>query len=286
MLKNIIITLRPKEWIKNFFIFAGLIFSKNLFNIILVNKAVLGFIIFCGITSSIYIINDIMDIKSDKQHPRKSQKPLASGKLKILPISIIAIILSLTCLYFAFLINFNFGVILFVYFIINLFYSFLLKHIFLLDVFCIAFGFVLRVFAGTVIIKVNCTPWILICTLFLSLFLGFIKRRQELILLDENGKEHRKNLAIYSIKYLDYIILLIASNTIIAYSLFTFISSSSQGHFNLMLTIPCVLYGIFRYLYLVFEKNKGETPSTLILEDKPFLFNLIIWFILSVIVYY
>lgn len=280
--------MRPNHWIKNLFIFAPLIFSQNIFNFPLLFKNILAFIIFCLLSGSLYIFNDIKDMEEDKLHPVKSKRPIASGKLKRHAAINSFIIISIVGFALASLLKKYFIIILFIYFILQLFYSFYLKHVVILDIFVIATGFLIRVVAGALAIQVYISSWLLICTGLLALFLAINKRRYELLFLKDDAQTHRPVLKEYNPYLLDQMTAAVTASTIIAYCLYT-ISEETVTKFgtkNLMFTIPFVLYGIFRYLYLIHHKGEGGSPERLIIRDKPLLLDILLWILVAIIVLY
>ncbi len=288
ILKHVILSMRPEQWIKNLIVFAALLFSKNLFNLSKGIEAFIGFIIFCLITGCAYMINDLVDLERDRLHLSKSQRPLASGSLnKTTAIKMIAILCSI-CFPLAFYMNSLFGLIILVYLLLNIGYSIYLKNIVILDVFFISAGFVLRVLGGAVIISVIASNWLILCTILLSLFLGFSKRRHELVLLEDNASAHRKVLSYYNTYFLDQMIAVVTASTLICYALYTMSKDTIEnlGTSKLIYTVPFVLYGIFRYLYLVHKKEEGGNPTEVMFTDKPMIINTILWVITSVIFIY
>ena len=285
-IKHIIVLMRPKQWLKNVFIFAGLIFSRNLFDLHLLGKVLIGFFLFSLGASSIYIFNDIKDVKRDKEHPEKCNRPLAKGLLKLTKAYVVSGILAIVALFGAFLIDQIFFAILSCYLVMNAAYSIKIKNVVILDVMCIAFGFALRVFAGTVLADVRPSDWIIICTITLSLFLGFSKRRQELSLIGANALKHRKVLEDYSITFLDQMIAVATACTIMSYALYTIADETIArfGTRNLVFTIPFVIYGIYRYLYLVHQKKAGGEPTIALLKDIPLILDVLLWFGLVVLI--
>ena len=286
--KHALLSMRPKQWIKNLIVFAALLFSKNLFNLSKDIDAFIGFIIFCLITGCAYMINDLVDLEQDRLHPFKSQRPLASGSLnKTTAIKIIVTVCFL-CFPLAFYMNSLFGIIILVYLLLNIGYSIYLKHVVIIDVITIAAGFVLRVLGGATIISVTASQWLVLCTILLSLFLGFSKRRHELVLLEGNSSTHRSVLSYYSTYFLDQMIAVVTASTLICYALYTMSKDTIEnlGTSNLMYTMPFVLYGIFRYLYLVHQKEEGGNPTEVIFTDKPMIINVILWVITSVMFIY
>jgi len=288
IVKYIFLSMRPEQWIKNFFVFTALLFSKNLLNLSKDIDALVGFIIFCMITGCSYIINDLVDLEKDKLHPTKSQRPIASGRLNKTTAIKITTIICLVSLSFAFYINSFFGIIVLTYFLLNIGYSIYLKNIVIIDVVTIASGFVLRVLGGAVIISVTSSQWLILCTILLSLFLGFSKRRHELVLLEDNATGHRKVLEHYSPYFLDQMISVVTASTVICYALYTMSKDTIEklGTSKLIYTIPFVLYGIFRYLYLVHQKEKGGSPTEIVFTDKPMIVNIILWVIASTVFIY
>jgi len=280
--------MRPEQWIKNFFVFTALLFSKNLLNPSKDIEAIIGFIIFCMITGCAYMINDFVDLEKDKLHPVKSRRPLASGKLKKDTAVKIIVLICLASLFFAFYMNILFGIVVLAYFLLNIGYSIYLKNIVIIDVVSIAAGFVFRVLGGAVIISVVASQWLILCTILLSLFLGFSKRRHELILLEDNATSHRKVLEHYSPYFLDQMIAVVTASTLICYALYTMSRDTVEklGTSKLIYTIPFVLYGIFRYLYLVHQKEEGGSPTEIMFTDKPMIINICLWVISSVVFIY
>ena len=285
---EIVKSLRPQQWIKNLFIFAPLIFSQNILNLSLLLKTSAAFGLFCMISGSCYILNDLQDIEEDKRHPLKAMRPLASGRLtkKIAVVFIIVIALSSSIL--AFLLGRYFFYILLAYFFMQVAYSVRLKHVVILDVFIVAAGFFLRVIAGGLVIDVYISPWLLICTFLLALFLALGKRRHEIVILDKGAENHRPILGEYSPYLLDQMIAVVTASIVVSYCLYT-ISAETVTKFGtkkLVYTVPFVLYGIFRYLYLIHQKAEGGSPEMLIIKDKPLLIAIFLWiFSASLIIY-
>ncbi len=295
--------MRPRQWTKNLSIFIGLVFAGQLFHGASFVRTVLAFIAFCLASSAIYLINDLLDLENDRQHPVKRLRPLASGKL---PISwaIGALVGLLLCIgivtAFIFSIpigpkpdifaafggaNILFTLAIGTYLMLMILYSIRLKHIVLLDVFLIASGFVLRIVAGAVVVPVSISPWLYIVTCFLSLFLAFSKRRHELVLLQGQASQHRQILKEYSIPMLDQMITITVTGTIMSYSLYTIEGSVSPRHL-IAITLPLVLYGMFRYLYLVYMRMEGGSPEEVLLRDRHILVTVILCVVLIMIVLY
>jgi 4-hydroxybenzoate polyprenyltransferase len=277
--------LRIKQWIKNPLIYIALIFTNNLFNATLFLKVTVGFFLISFAASAIYIVNDIKDAKEDKYHPEKKSRPIASGVISPGFAWIISILLMTIALSGAFIIDRGFFYVTLGYTIMNLFYTFKLKHVVILDLFIVAAGYVLRAIAGAVIINVAISPWLLLCTSLLALFVIMAKRRYEITMLADSVK-HRKILEEYSVPFLDEMTSVVTASTVIAYSLYTFTSATAARHQYLMLTIPFVLYGIFRYLYLIHKKNMGGNPELIFLKDIPTIVNIMLWLCTNVIIVY
>jgi len=287
-LKQILISMRPKQWTKNMILFAPLIFSQNLFHTQSFLKIMEAFILFTLLCGAVYIFNDLIDIEKDKSHPKKSQRPLAAGKLSPRNAIIASLLIGFTSLVFSFLLNIRFGMVISSYLILQLAYSFSLKHIIILDVFSVAAGFVLRVLAGAVVIDVPVSTWLVVCTMLLALFLSFCKRRHELINLETEAVNHRKSLKEYSPYLLDQMIAVVTASTLISYALYTMSAETVQkfGTTDLKYTIPLVLFGIFRYLYLIHQKDEGGNPESIILKDKPMILNVCIYVLAVALVLY
>lgn len=256
----------------------------------MVFKAVCGFIVFCFLSSAVYILNDIWDIEQDKAHPHKKYRPLPAGKISVRSAAFLAAILSISSIAVSFIINTYFGVYALIYFVLMNLYSLYLKHIVILDIMIIAIGFVIRAAAGVEAIRymgseVPISPWFIACTLFLALFLAICKRRHELILLNANAIGHRKVLDEYTPAFLDQMVSIATSATIISYALYT-ITGTKFGSSKMVLTIPFVLYGILRYLYLVYKKDEGGSPDILLFKDKYLLINILLWLLAVTIILY
>lgn len=280
--------MRPKQWTKNAFVFAALIFDRKLFDLTSLERTLMTFGLFCLLASSVYIINDIMDINADRSHPVKKNRPLASGKLPVSLGIIIAILLFAVALAGSFFLNIGTFLIFLIYFILNLAYSKWLKHIAIIDVLVIAACFVLRVAAGVSVIQVErFSPWLYVVTTLFALYLGFGKRRAEIsLLVAENTTSHRKVLDGYSMSLIDQLITIVSSTTIIAYSLYTFSAPNLPENHAMMLTVPFVLYGIFRYLSLIQISKKGGEPEDLLLNDRPLQITIVLWGISVILIFY
>ena len=286
--KEILRSLRPYQWTKNFFVFAPLIFSENIFNVPLILKSLLAFALFCVLSGAIYIWNDLRDIEEDKLHPIKSQRPLASGRLGKTPAVAAFIFLCFLGLALSLFLNIYFFFLASVYVLLQLAYSAWLKHIVILDVLLVASGFLIRVIAGGVAIEVEISTWLLICTFLLALFIALSKRRHELIFLEKDASSHRPILKEYSPYLLDQMISVVTASTVITYCLYT-ISEATIAKFgssNLIFTVPFVLYGIFRYLYLIHQKCEGGSPESLLIKDKPFFIGILLWIVSAIFILY
>jgi 4-hydroxybenzoate polyprenyltransferase len=280
--------MRPKQWVKNVFIFTGLIFSRNLFKVDLLARVSAGFILFSLAASSVYIFNDIQDIDKDRQHPEKRKRPLAAGVLSVQTAYVVSTILAIFALVAGYFLDKMFFAILVAYVVMNVAYTLKIKEMVILDVMFIAFGFVIRVLAGTVLAGVRPSDWLIICTITISLFLGFSKRRHELSLMGNNSNGHRKVLTHYSIPFLDQMIAVATACSVMSYALYT-ISEETVARFgtrNLVFTIPFVLYGIFRYFYLIHQKEKGGNPTSAVLTDLPLFLDGILWLIAVILIIY
>lgn len=278
---DIISLLRVKQWYKNVLVFVGIIFSLNFFNFSMWFDVILAFFAFCMLSSSAYIINDVLDFNKDKIHPIKCQRPIPSGKISIKNGIVISCILLIVGLIIAFCINFQFFLISILFLGLTNIYSFYLKQFVIIDAIVIGINFVIRATAGCIAIKVPISPWITLCALLLALFLVFGKRRHELTILQSEANNHRNSLKEYSIETIDEMISITASALLISYSLYTFFTE----HRWMMITIPIIMYGLFRYILLVHSKNMGGEPE-LILIDKGILFSVLGWTFLSVIILY
>lgn len=276
--------MRPLQWTKNALVFAGLIFTRSVFDLDPFLTTIAAALVFCAASSAIYLINDVRDIEQDKHHPRKRFRPIASGEVSVRQAVIAAAILLSGGLIASFLIRPAFAAVIAGYLALMVSYSYMLKRLVILDVFAIAAGFVLRAAGGAVAIAVPISPWLYVCTMLLALFIGFAKRRSEIVLLEGQAGRHRANLDAYTIGMLDQIIGIVSSATVMAYSLYTFDAASVPENKSMMLTIPFVLYAIFRYLYLVHRHNLGGSPEVLLFTDRPLLLCIAGWGISSVVI--
>ncbi|MBI2034443.1 MAG: decaprenyl-phosphate phosphoribosyltransferase [Candidatus Levybacteria bacterium] len=307
MLRNYLRLLRPRQWIKNLAVFAAITFTGTLFDSLMFEKVFYGFLVFCAASSAIYIINDIFDIKKDKLHPFKRFRPLAHGDISISVSLVIASVLAAVAITGSFFIEPAFFLITIVYFILQLSYSALLKHIAVIDILALAGGYILRVYAGEMISGYHISVWLLLTTISLSLFLAIGKRRSELTLISGYTSEQiaatRKSLSHYSERLLDVYASVFATSTFISYSLFTFLENARGMSITndlflpeflplylkrkwLMITVIPVVYGLMRYLQDIYEKKEGESPDRVLLSDRPLLFTVMLWIVLVIGIIY
>lgn len=278
MLMALIKTMRIRQWTKNALVFFALVFDKQLFQPNALFRTAGGFFLFCLLSSAVYIFNDLSDIEADRQHPDKKNRPLPSGKLPISLAWAAGIFLVILVMPLGYLLSPFFAAVMLAYLLLILAYSRWLKHIPILDVLVIAAGFVLRVHAGVTLITIErFSPWLYVVTTLGALYLGFGKRRAELALLAGNANSHRRVLDGYTVPLLDQYILIVSSTTIVAYSLYTFSAPNLPANHSMMLTIPFVLYGVFRYLYLVQSKHAGGAPEEVLLSDRPLQVTILLW---------
>lgn len=279
MLRALILSLRPKQWTKNGLLFAGYLFTiEQGHSASALMHVLAAFGIFCGVSGATYMINDVVDVERDRKHPRKRKRPIASGALPV-PVALVMSLLMLGAgLYGSFRLGLYFGISTLAYVVLTLSYSAKLKHIVIVDVLAIAAGFVVRAVAGAVVIDVKISSWLLMCTTLLALFLGLAKRRNELLTL-EDGHKHRRTLGEYSAPMLDQMLSVSAAATLMAYCLYAFTGSTGVRHPAMMATIPFVVYGLFRYLFLIQARNAGGSPELVLLEDRPMLVNMLLYIV-------
>lgn len=285
---GLFLSLRPGQWTKNLLVFAPLVFAVKLFEPSFVARALGGFAVFCALSSVVYLFNDVMDRETDRRHPIKRDRPIAAGDVSVATAMTTALVLGAAALAAAFALGWRFGLAATVYVALQAFYSGPLKHIVIIDVLTIAVGFVLRAVAGAVVLDVEISHWLFVCTILLALFLALAKRRHELVLLADGATSHRPILGEYSAYLLDQMIGVVTASTLIAYIFYT-ISPETQQKFGtewLGLTIPFPLYGIFRYLYLVHRRDGGGSPSDLLMNDKPLLACVTLWVVAVVLIVY
>ncbi len=287
-IKAVLRSMRPAQWTKNLFVFAALIFAQKFFSRPLLIKTVAAFVVFCVISGALYILNDLRDRNEDRAHPKKSQRPIARGDLAPAEAMLVFALLSLSGLAFAFFLHPHFLAAAAFYYLLQVAYSLKLKKVVILDIFVIASGFVVRVVAGGLVIEVPISSWLLICTTLLALLLAMGKRRHELVLLENKAIDHRPILKEYSAYLLDQMIAVVTASTLIAYCLYTISPETVQkfGTEHLIWTAGFVLYGIFRYLYLVHLKGQGGSPEELIIKDKPLLLDILFWIVSVILIIY
>ena len=287
--------LRPYQWTKNLIIFAAVLFSPTQLakSPEVWIKIVQAFGAFCLMSGAVYVLNDIFDLKNDRVHPEKSTRPLAAGKISVSFAWVYGFLIATIAFCWGFILEPAFGWILLTYFVVNLAYSIGIKHLVILDIMFLSLGFVLRALGGVVVLlhlmpQFYLSSWLALCALLLSLFLVLGKRRHEIFLLENNAAEHRYILGHYSISYIDQLISVVCAATIMSYCLYTISEDTQQLYHttNLFLTVPFVIFGVFRYLYLIYKKTEGGDPSRLLFQDLPTLINVILWIMVSATVVY
>ena len=283
-----IAAMRPYQWTKNLLLFAALVFAGELGHAEKGLLSLAAFAAFCLAASATYIFNDLLDIESDREHPKKRHRPLASGALSPFAAWILLIALFGASIVIAWAIRFEFLLALLAYVVLTLAYTLKLKHVMIIDVMAIALGFVIRAVAGALALNVPFSNWLVVCTLFLATFLGLSKRRQEILLLEEGAQSHRQVLQHYTIHYLDQLILIMAGGTLITYTIYTCSPEVIQrlGTDKLYITLPFVVYGLFRYLHLIHHETGGGDPSSTLIKDKPLLATVVLWAIACAVLIY
>ena len=294
-LLQIIIAMRPKQWTKNLLLFAGLVFTHHLLDLPQVLSAVAGFFIFCGLSGVVYLYNDLRDVEGDRQHPLKCSRPIAAGKLSPGVAWVACVVVAVVCLAGSCALNARFAAYAWAYFIMMILYSAGLKHVVILDLMIVALGFVVRAMAGVRAVEtpgqhLPITPWFITCVLFLALFIVICKRRHEVVLLADSAANHRPVLEHYSTAFLDQMVSVATSATVISYALYVVTGTSREIPESrkeyMIWTLPFVLYGVFRYLYLVYRRDKGGSPETLLLQDVSLLVNIGLWLAALVLILY
>ena len=281
--------MRPHEWLKNVFVLAALVFAKRIFEPDDLLRSGLAFACFCLISSAAYLFNDIRDRESDRRHPQKCHRPIASGALRVSVAAIAALALALVALSGGFYAHPHFGIVLLIYAVVNVAYTLYLKHVVILDVMTIAMGFLLRAIGGAVAIQVSISSWFILCTVLLALFLCFAKRRQERVLLKAEAHNHRRILEDYSLQFLDQVIAIVTAGALVSYALYTMSPEVMKklGNDRLNLTIPFVIYGMLRYLYLLYTQSEGGNPASTVLGDAPLLIVCTLWLLtLGALIYF
>ena len=288
MIAALLASLRPAQWTKNLLVFAGLIFSQGFLQPGLIGRVVLAFLVFCVLSGSMYLVNDVLDAERDRSHPQKRHRPVASGRLRPGVAMAAGVGLLVLACAAAFALSLRFGIVALSYAALLTAYSAGLKHVVILDALIIAAGFVLRALAGVVVIDAEFSHWLLLCTILLALFLTFGKRRHEILLLEGGAADHRPILEEYSPQFLDQMIAVVTASTLMAYALYTISpeTAAKLGTTQLPLTIPFVLYGIFRYLYLLYRHDLGGNPSEHLLTDRALLLDVALWAAVVVLLLY
>lgn len=286
--RGLLVEMRPKEWTKNLLVFSGLVFSRSLFehNHLLLSLG--GFISFCLISSGIYFFNDLSDINEDRLHPVKKNRPIASGILSVNLARLVTVLLFVCGSALALSLSYPFAFAIAIYLIFSLGYSLGLKNVVILDVLIISSGFVIRAIAGALVLEVEASAWLVLCTSMVALLVGFGKRRHELVLLEENAGSHRASLNDYSLEFLDAMMTICGGAAVVCYALYT-MSDDTVSRFhtrNLLITLPFVIYGVFRYLFLVHKRKEGGDPVQLLFHDRPSLLNILLWIITVCLVIY
>lgn len=286
MLRAIIRSMRPKQWAKSIFLFTALVFDGKLFDVPPLTRTLAGGVLFSLLASAVYIINDISDIESDRKHPQKRHRPIASGIVPQPVAWVVGVGLVILAMPLAYGLEPSFAVIGLLYLALNLAYSIWFKHIPLLDVLVLASFYVLRVQAGVTLIDVKrFSPWLYVVTTLFALFIGLGKRRAELSLLAKEANRHRSVLDGYTVELLDQLITIVSGTTIVAYSLYTFSAPNLPDNHIMMLTIPFVLYGLFRYLYLI-QMGQGGAPEEIAFTDRPLQASIFLWSVSILIIFY
>src|SRR5215204_7129643 len=274
--------VRPKQWTKNGFVLAGVVFAEKAFSTTAVAHALLAFVVFCALSGAVYAANDVLDVDEDRKHPLKRRRPVASGEISPLAALAFATVLGAAGLALGFFVSPGVGFAGLAYLALQVVYTTTLKYTAILDVMSISAGFVIRALAGVAAVGSPISPWLIVCTGLLTLFLGFSKRRHELAVLGNIASAHRKNLREYSVELLDEMMSIMVSATIIAYTMYTFFAHEDRW---MMASIPFVIYGVFRYMLLV-HRDGGGNPDTLLLRDRPLQITLLLWLAVVMTVIY
>lgn len=287
MLLGLIKSMRPRQWAKNIFVFVPLFFDRKLTDPESVLRTLAAFVLLCLMSSAVYLMNDLADIENDRQHPTKKNRPLPAGQLNPTVAAIAAIVLASGSLIAGFILSTGLGWVLLIYLLLQIAYTFWLKRVVLVDVLIVSAGFILRIAAGVVVIDVErFSPWLYVFGGFLALFMILGKRRHELVLLGENAGEHRAILKEYNLDLVDRLLGLVTTGAVIAYTLYTFLAEGLPANHFMMLTIPFVLYAIFRYMYLIHVRHEGGAPEDILLRDRPMQLSIVLWAIVVFVVLY
>ena len=287
MLMQLLLAMRPRQWVKNLFVLLALVFSKHLFEWEYVARSAVAAVCFCLLSAAAYLYNDVLDLQQDRAHPTKSARPLASGQVPVALALVAALLLGILGTAGAFLLHRHFGYLALVYAGLNLAYSSRLKHVVLIDVLIVASGFLLRPLAGAVVIQVAISAWFVLCSFMLALFLAVLKRRQELVVLAGDAAAHRAILQEYTVPFLDQIVSVLTSATLVCYALYAMgVGDGSSSSRHMQWTIPFVLYGMLRYLYVVYCLGQGDSPTAVVWRDRPLQINLALWMVASILALY
>jgi 4-hydroxybenzoate polyprenyltransferase len=279
--------MRPRQWAKNVFVFVALFFDRKLTDPESVLRTLAAFVLLCLMSSAVYLMNDLADIENDRQHPTKKNRPLPAGQLSPVVAAVAAIILALGSLLAGFVLSTGLGWVLLLYLLIQIGYTFWLKRMVLVDVLVVSAGFILRIAAGVAVIDVErFSPWLYVFGGFLALFMILGKRRHELVLLGESAGDHRAILKEYNLDLVDRLLGLVTTGAVIAYTLYTFLAEGLPANYFMMLTIPFVLYAVFRYLYLIHVRHEGGAPEDIFLRDRPMQLSIFLWAIVVFVVLY
>ena len=288
MFLSLLLSTRPRQWLKNLFVFPALVFSEHLLEWSFVSRAMGAFLCFLALSGGIYLINDLLDLEQDRHHPQKSKRPLASGALPIQAAVAASLLLIFGGAGCAFLLDRGFGWVTVVYTALNVAYSVRLKRVVLVDVLCVASGYLLRALGGAVVIGVYISTWFVLCAFAVTLFVASIKRRQELVHLGGGAEQHRATLGEYSLPFLDQVISILTSATLVCYALYAMGVGEEPGQAdrNMRWTIPFVLYGVLRYLFLVYRREEGAEPEEVIWRDRPLQVAILLWLAVSMAALY
>lgn len=282
MLYSLLLSTRPRQWIKNIFVFPALLFSQHLFDSGYVLRSVVAALCFCLLSGAVYLFNDVLDRDRDRLHPEKCHRPIAAGRVPVWLALVVSLFLAGGGILGSFLLHVQFGWVALVYGVLNMAYSLHLKHVVLLDVFIVASGFLLRALGGGLAIQVYISTWFVLCTFMLALFLALVKRRQELVALATQAADHRAILEEYSLLFLDQIIAVLTASTLVCYALYAMGVGDETGvGARMQWTIPFVLYGILRYLYVVYHQGEGDNPTEVVWKDHPLQITGLLWLVAS-----
>ena len=283
MIYHLLLSMRPRQWVKNLFVLAALFFSRHLFDAAYLGKALAAVGCFLAVSGAVYLFNDVLDRERDRLHPEKKTRPVAAGELSVAVALVWACLLLAASIWAAHALRDVFGHVVLIYATLNLLYSWRLKDLVLIDVIMVATGFLLRALGGAVVIEVAISTWFILCTFTLTLFLATVKRRQELVRLGDGAASHRPSLGAYGLPYLDQVISILTSATLVCYALYAMGVGEVGGTSRQMQwTLPFVLYGIFRYLYVVYHTEGGEDPTAIVWRDRPLQITLLLWILTGV----